>query len=168
MLRFRQGADLSTGRRLSRLRCSATSSEARAPVAASHLCRGHPDGPRTLAMAAPDAARARCDASHIRRGDQLTDRRRKGGHMTTYKRCSCRDENGRQLGTKCPRLRRADGSYADHGAWYFQLELDPESVLDASGKPVLDSKGKPRTRRRFVRRGSWERRKEAEAAQREA
>jgi hypothetical protein len=34
-----------------------------------------------------------------------------------YKRCGCRDYDGRQLGSKCPRLR---GSR--HGAWWIRLD----------------------------------------------
>lgn len=34
------------------------------------------------------------------------------------KRCKCRDEAGRELGAKCPRLRRKDGSWnPGHGTW---------------------------------------------------
>ena len=44
----------------------------------------------------------------------------------TYKRCRCRDEGGRELGPRCPKLRRADGSWsARHGTWYFRLEMPP-------------------------------------------
>jgi hypothetical protein len=47
---------------------------------------------------------------------------------TTYKQCGCRDGNGRRLGKKCPRLRRADGAWSrDHGSWYYQLELPAHS-----------------------------------------
>ena len=42
----------------------------------------------------------------------------------TYKQCGCRDNTGRRLGKKCPRLRRADGAWSHgHGRWYYQLEL---------------------------------------------
>ena len=45
---------------------------------------------------------------------------------TTYKQCGCRDDNGRRVGQKCPRLRRKDGAWSrDHGNWYYQLELPP-------------------------------------------
>jgi integrase len=41
-----------------------------------------------------------------------------------YRRCKCRDEHGRELGTACPRLRRRDGSWnPSHGTVYGQLEL---------------------------------------------
>ncbi len=40
---------------------------------------------------------------------------------STFKRCGCRDEDGKQLGTRCPKLRRRDGSYARHGTWSFQV-----------------------------------------------
>jgi integrase len=42
----------------------------------------------------------------------------------TFKRCSCRDGNGKAYGQKCPQLRRANGAWnARHGSWYYQLEL---------------------------------------------
>ncbi|WP_051451336.1 tyrosine-type recombinase/integrase [Actinospica robiniae] len=41
-----------------------------------------------------------------------------------YKRCHCRDENGRKLGGSCPKLRRPTGAYdSKHGAWSLQLEV---------------------------------------------
>lgn len=44
----------------------------------------------------------------------------------TYKRCKCRDADGRELGACCPKLRRADGSWNPrHGEWYFAMELPP-------------------------------------------
>jgi integrase len=43
-----------------------------------------------------------------------------------YKRCKCRDESGRELGSGCPSLRRADGSWnPSHGKWYAKHELPP-------------------------------------------
>jgi integrase len=45
--------------------------------------------------------------------------------MMTGKRCKCR-ENGRELGAKCPRLRRKDGSWnPNHGSWYGKSEVPP-------------------------------------------
>jgi integrase len=40
-----------------------------------------------------------------------------------YRRCSCRDAAGRQLGQACPRL-VADGK---HGSWYFAVDLPGEA-----------------------------------------
>ena len=41
-----------------------------------------------------------------------------------YKRCHCRDENGRKLGGSCPKLRRPTGAYdSKHGTWFLQLEI---------------------------------------------
>lgn len=41
-----------------------------------------------------------------------------------YKRCLCRDDDGRELGSRCPKLKRADGSWSPkHGSWCFALEL---------------------------------------------
>lgn len=40
------------------------------------------------------------------------------------KHCSCRDESGRRLGTRCPKLRRPGGAWSPtHGRWAYQLEL---------------------------------------------
>ncbi|MBL7486513.1 site-specific integrase [Frankia sp. AgB1.9] len=45
---------------------------------------------------------------------------------TIYKRCGCRDDAGRQLGTRCPKLRRSGGAWrGDHGAWAYQVDLPP-------------------------------------------
>jgi integrase len=67
-----------------------------------------------------------------------------------YKRCKCKDDDGKELGQGCPRLRRADGSWNPrHGTWYFALELPP-----APG-------GKRRPR---MRRGGFDTRDGAEAA----
>jgi integrase len=40
----------------------------------------------------------------------------------TYKRCACRDEDGRQLGSSCPLLGRRKG----HGSWYFVMAMPSE------------------------------------------
>jgi integrase len=43
---------------------------------------------------------------------------------SVYKRCTCRDEQGRRLGGSCPKLRRAGGTWhPTHGTWGYQLEL---------------------------------------------
>lgn len=40
-----------------------------------------------------------------------------------YKRCKCR-EDGRELGSKCPGLKRKDGSWnPSHGSWYGKTDL---------------------------------------------
>ncbi|MEV0993472.1 site-specific integrase [Nonomuraea sp. NPDC050202] len=45
--------------------------------------------------------------------------------MMTGKRCKCR-EDGRELGAKCPRLRRKDNSWnPNHGSWYGKSEVTP-------------------------------------------
>jgi integrase len=65
-----------------------------------------------------------------------------------YKRCKCRDANGKEIGTSCPRLRRKDGSYAGHGTYYARLEAEPD----------------PETgRRRTARKGGFARKPDAEA-----
>lgn len=43
---------------------------------------------------------------------------------SVFKQCACVDESGRRLGSRCPRLKRPNGSWnPNHGAWGFQLEL---------------------------------------------
>ncbi|MGI5214874.1 tyrosine-type recombinase/integrase [Plantactinospora sp. CA-290183] len=54
------------------------------------------------------------------------------------KRCSCRDENGKKLGIRCPQLRRATGAWsATHGRWAYQLELPP--LLDGPRRQLRRS-----------------------------
>lgn len=36
----------------------------------------------------------------------------------TYRRCACRDDQGRQLGAQCPQL-----SKSKHGSWYFSVDV---------------------------------------------
>lgn len=46
--------------------------------------------------------------------------------MKAFKRCKCRDANGHELGARCPKLRRRDGSWnPNHGTWYARNELPP-------------------------------------------
>lgn len=67
-----------------------------------------------------------------------------------YKRCKCRDADGKDVGPTCPKLKRADGGWASrHGTWYFALELPP---------------GPNKTRRPRMRRGGFGTREEAEEA----
>jgi integrase len=41
---------------------------------------------------------------------------------STYKRCGCRGADGKQLGARCPKLRRKDGTWNPrHGAWTFTV-----------------------------------------------
>ncbi len=71
--------------------------------------------------------------------------------MSTYKRCRCRDESGRELGANCKALRRKDGAWNPrHGQWYFRAEL-----------PVVHG-----GRRRVMKRGGYATQAEAEAVQR--
>ncbi|MET7951053.1 tyrosine-type recombinase/integrase [Micromonospora sp. NPDC005324] len=54
---------------------------------------------------------------------------------SVYKICSCRDPNGKKLGTRCPQLRRAGGAWnSHHGKWGYQLELPrrPDGTRRAS------------------------------------
>ncbi|WP_007512263.1 site-specific integrase [Pseudofrankia saprophytica] len=57
---------------------------------------------------------------------------------TIYKRCGCRDAGGRQLGNRCPKLRRKGGAWrSDHGAWVYQVDLPPS----ADGRRQLARRG---------------------------
>jgi len=41
-----------------------------------------------------------------------------------YKRCKCRDADGRELGRNCPKLRRGDGSWnPNHGTWAGKADV---------------------------------------------
>lgn len=62
---------------------------------------------------------------------------------STFQRCGCRDENGRQLGARCPLLGRKG-----HGSWWFRYDA-PRSVAG---------------RRQQLRVGPFASRREAEAA----
>ncbi len=43
---------------------------------------------------------------------------------SVFKQCTCFDEGGRRLGSRCSKLKRPNGSWnPNHGAWAFQLEL---------------------------------------------
>jgi hypothetical protein len=45
---------------------------------------------------------------------------------STFKRCSCRNGDGKELGQKCPKLRRPGGGWNHrHGIWHYQIELPP-------------------------------------------
>jgi integrase len=58
---------------------------------------------------------------------------------STYKRCRCRDGDGRDLGAQCPSLRRKDGAWNPrHGTWYFRVEIP---VVDGSPRDVLKRGG---------------------------
>src|SRR5688500_14449321 len=61
---------------------------------------------------------------------------------STFRRCGCRDEAGRQLGKACPKL-----ASRRHGSWFYVVELPP-----INGK------------RRQLRRGGFQIQREAEAA----
>ncbi len=56
---------------------------------------------------------------------------------STFKRCGCLGEDGKQLGKRCPKLRRRDGSWNPrHGTWYAQV-----SYRGKNGKRVPWTKG---------------------------
>lgn len=51
--------------------------------------------------------------------------------VTTFKRCRCRDAEGRELGSRCGQLRRADGSLNPrHGAWSWNIEMPTDSTVE--------------------------------------
>jgi integrase len=67
---------------------------------------------------------------------------------SVFKYCSCRDDNGRKLLGRCPKLRRPGGAWSPtHGRWGYQLELPPKANGD----------------RRQLRRTSFDSRDEAVA-----
>jgi hypothetical protein len=40
--------------------------------------------------------------------------------------CRCRDTDGRDLGDRCPKLKRRDGTWnPNHGTWFARKELPP-------------------------------------------
>lgn len=46
--------------------------------------------------------------------------------MKPRKRCRCRDADGRDLGDRCPKLKRRDGTWnPNHGTWFARKELTP-------------------------------------------
>jgi integrase len=61
-----------------------------------------------------------------------------------YKRCKCRDDDGRELGKHCPKLKRRDGSWnPSHGAWYGKTNVpgpgtEPRADLRAGGFETRD------------------------------
>ncbi|MFI0487080.1 tyrosine-type recombinase/integrase [Actinomadura sp. 9N215] len=58
---------------------------------------------------------------------------------STFKTCGCRDEDGKRLGKRCPRLRRANGRWnSGHGTWNYQLELPP-TAAGARRRPLRRS-----------------------------
>jgi hypothetical protein len=65
---------------------------------------------------------------------------------SVYKRCTCKDADGRRLGARCPKLRRGGSWNPHHGSWGYQLELPPAT---AAGP------------RRQLRRSGFARREEA-------
>ncbi|MEV6523131.1 tyrosine-type recombinase/integrase [Longispora sp. NPDC051575] len=56
-----------------------------------------------------------------------------------YKRCGCKDRAGKRLGTRCPDLKRANGTWsAHHGKWGYQIELP---LLGGKRRPPLQRSG---------------------------
>src|SRR4051794_13216232 len=72
----------------------------------------HPRSARRAAYQDPDGAPARTRADRAR----VEESEMKG---STFKRCGCRDpETGKQLGSRCPRLRRRT-----HGKWWARYDV---------------------------------------------
>ena len=64
-----------------------------------------------------------------------------------YKRCRCRGEDSREL-ARCPKLYRPGGAYSPtHGTWYFKIDV-----------------GAPGGKRKTIRRGGFDTKREAQAA----
>jgi integrase len=71
-----------------------------------------------------------------------------------FKRCRCRDEDGKDLGADCPDLRRKGGGWnPHHGTWGYRLELP---------------KGEGGRRRPAMRRSGFTTRTDAENARKKA
>jgi integrase len=68
--------------------------------------------------------------------------------MSVYRRCGCRDENGRQRGAKCPKL---------HGKWFYRF---------SAGTEIDRNTGKPK--RRQIGGGPFETKKAARDGEAEA
>ncbi|SEG79039.1 Phage integrase, N-terminal SAM-like domain [Thermomonospora echinospora] len=65
---------------------------------------------------------------------------------STFKTCGCRDETGRLLRKRCPKLRRGNGRWSStHGTWNYQIELPPTAdgarrgPLRRAGFPTQDA-----------------------------
>jgi hypothetical protein len=59
-----------------------------------------------------------------------------------YRRCGCRDENGRQLGKACPKL-RSDPKHGTCG-YYLSHGSDPRPASGSnSARPPLRPNGRP-------------------------
>ena len=44
--------------------------------------------------------------------------------VSRFKRCGCRDDTGKRLGARCPKLRRANGAWNPaHGTWVGKAEI---------------------------------------------
>ncbi|GAA1550320.1 tyrosine-type recombinase/integrase [Dactylosporangium maewongense] len=51
--------------------------------------------------------------------------------VSTFKRCRCRDDAGRELGKRCPQMHRADGSLNPrHGSWSWRIEMPTDSTTE--------------------------------------
>ncbi|EFC84074.1 hypothetical protein [Parafrankia sp. EUN1f] len=55
--------------------------------------------------------------------------------IKTEKRCGCRGEDDKQLGTHCPKLKRAG-----HGKWSYRLRV-PDELVELVGKQYLRGSG---------------------------
>ncbi|MGW3073989.1 tyrosine-type recombinase/integrase [Kitasatospora sp. NPDC001132] len=70
-----------------------------------------------------------------------------GGHV--YRRCGCRDQNGKQLGAHCPKL----ATDPDHGTWTFALDLPSptkhRTIIRRGGYPTADE-ARAALRRRLI------------------
>jgi integrase-like protein len=73
--------------------------------------------------------------------------------MSAFRRCGCRDEDGKQLGAKCPKL----AAVGKHGRWFYRF---------SAGTEIDRKTGKPR--RRQIGGGPFEAKKAALAAEAEA
>src|SRR3954471_12497557 len=51
--------------------------------------------------------------------------------VTTFKRCRCRGDDGRELGARCPHLRRGDGcANPRHGGGQWTIEVPADTTIE--------------------------------------
>ena len=82
------------------------------------------------------------------------------GDGSLYKRCKCRDENGRELGASCPDLKNGNAWNSKHGTWYYAIELrrgpggQRRPRLRAGGFPTKEAATEARDKaRKMAERG---------------
>jgi hypothetical protein len=120
----------------------------------AQACAAHVGlGPATLVIYDVPAARLRADPEMVRARGSRFRRPRRQGPMTVSRRCGCLDNDGRQYGTRCPRLKDPK-----HGTWGYRF-----------GTGTLIDRKSGRPKRLQISKGGFPTRKaalDAEAAER--